>query len=148
MNAPRTMKEAYIAELLGDLDGLVGRVEALPGVVSAAEQRLAVTMQALTDGSDKYRMAVTAFNEQAKADLSDFLDKKAAQVNKRNDQVVARTIEEQRAAIQEIARLAFQAQASQRSDSTNSMGSRLIELGITALAASGLTASFVWLILR
>lgn len=63
-------------------------------------------------------------------------------------QVVAKTMEEQRAAIQEIARLAFQAEASKRKEYRQSIRSRLMEHGITALAASGLTATFVYLLLR
>ncbi len=141
MNVPRTMKEAYIAELLGDLDGLIDRVESLPGLVTTAEEKLTLTVKALNDGGDKYRMAVTAFNEQAKADLTDYLDKKAGQI-------AAKTVEEQRAALQEIARLAFQAEASKRTEYRQSIGSRLMEHGITALAASSLTATLVYLLLR
>ena len=38
MNAPRpnTTREILIAEVLGELDGLLARVEALPGMVSRA----------------------------------------------------------------------------------------------------------------
>lgn len=141
MNAPRTMKEAYIAEILGDLDGLVDRVESLPALIASTEEKLTLTVKALDEGGDKYRMAVTAFNEQAKADLTDYLDKKAGQI-------AAKTVEEQRAAIQEIARLAFRSESPHRTEYRPSLGSRLIEHGITAFAASSLTATLVYLILR
>lgn len=141
MNAPRTMKEAYIAELLGNLDGLVDRVESLPALITTAEERITLTVKALDEGGDKYRMAVTAFNEQAKADLIDYLDKKAGQA-------AAKTVEEQRAAIQEIARLAFRSESPHRMEYRPSLGSRLMEHGITALAASGLTATLVYLLLH
>ncbi len=153
MNAPRTTREALIAEMLGDLDTLLARVEALPAAVGAAEDRLGATVAALQDAGDKYRLAVTAFNEQAKADLTEYLDLKTAQV-------AAKTIDEQRAALQEVARAAFRSEASDKAASLGlvlgeaakefrrSMGSRLMEHAITALIASAFTSGLVYAILR
>ncbi|MCX7112669.1 MAG: hypothetical protein NTX45_21600 [Proteobacteria bacterium] len=50
-------------------------------------------------------MAVTAFNEEAKRELTEYLERKAGQI-------AAKTVEEQRAAMQESARLAFRSEAS------------------------------------
>jgi len=153
MNAPRTAREALIAEMLGDLDTLLARVEALPAAVGAAEERLGATVAALHDAGDKYRLAVTAFNEQAKADLTEYLDLKTAQV-------AAKTIDEQRAALQEVARAAFRSEASDKAASLGlvlgeaakefrrSMGSRVMEHAITALIASAFTSGLVYVILR
>ena len=153
MNAPRTTREALIAEMLGDLDTLLDRVEALPALVAAAEEKLSGTVTALDDAGDKYRMAVTAFNEQAKADLTEYLDRKAVEVS-------SKTVEEQRAAIQEAARMAFRSEASDKAanlglvlseaakDFRRSMWSRLVEHAVTALIASGFTASLVYVILK
>jgi hypothetical protein len=153
MNGPRTTREALIAEVLGDLDALLTRVEALPAVVAAAEEKLIGTVTALNDAGDKYRMAVTAFNEQAKADLTEYLDLKAAQVS-------AKTVEEQRAALQEVARLAFRSEASDKAASLGlvlgdaakefrrSVWSRLWEHAITAVLASGFTAGLIFVILK
>jgi hypothetical protein len=153
MNGPRTTREALIAEVLGDLDALLTRVEALPVVVAAAEEKLIGTVTALNDAGDKYRMAVTAFNEQAKADLTEYLDLKAAQVS-------AKTVEEQRAALQEVARLAFRSEASDKAASLGlvlgeaakefrrSVWSRLWEHAITAVLASGFTAGLIFVILK
>ncbi|MGJ0490051.1 hypothetical protein [Methylobacter sp.] len=153
MNGPRTTREALIAEVLGDLDTLLARVEALPVVVAAAEEKLIGTVTALNDAGDKYRMAVTAFNEQAKADLTEYLDLKAAQVS-------AKTVEEQRAALQEVARLAFRSEASDKAASLGlvlgeaakefrrSVWSRLWEHAITAVLASGFTAGLIFVILK
>ena len=153
MNAPRTTREALIAEMLGDLDTLLARVEALPVAVGAAEERLGATVAALHDAGDKYRLAVTAFNEQAKADLTEYLDRKTAQV-------AAKTIDEQRAALQEVARAAFRSDASDKAASLGlvlgeaakefrrSMGSRVMEHAITALIASAFTSGLVYAILR
>ena len=77
MNAPRpnTVREVLIAEALGELDGLLARVEALPGMLASAEHSLTATVAALTDASDKYRMAVTAFNDEAKQELTEYLER-------------------------------------------------------------------------
>lgn len=153
MNAPRTTREALIAEMLGDLDKLLDRVEALPAAVAAAEQSITGTVTALNEAGDKYRMAVTAFNEQAKADLSEYLDLKTTQI-------ATKTVEEQRAALQDAARAAFRSEASDKAASLGlalgeaakefrrSMSMRLMEHAITALLASGITAGFVYAILR
>lgn len=153
MNGPRTTREALIAEVLGDLDALLARVEALPAVVAAAEEKLIGTVTALNDAGDKYRMAVTVFNEQAKADLTEYLDLKAAQVS-------AKTVEEQRAALQEVARLAFRSEASDKAASLGlvlgeaakefrrSVWSRLWEHAITAVLASSFTAGLIFVILK
>lgn len=156
MSGSRTTREALIAELLGDLDGLIARVEALPAVVAGAEGKLSGTVAALDDAGDKFRLAVTAFTEQAKADLSEYLDIKIALAA----QAVTKTVEEQRAALQEAARTAFRSEASDKAASLGaalgeaakefrrSMGSRLIEHAVTALIASGFTAGLVYAIAR
>lgn len=156
MSGPRTTREALIAELLGDVDGLLARVEALPAVVAGAEEKLSTTAKTLEDAGDKYRLAVTAFTEQAKAELSEYLDMKSGQAA----QVASKTVEEQRAALQEAARLAFRSEASDKAanlgvvlgeaakEFQRSMWSRLIEHAVTALIASGFTASLVYLIVK
>ena len=156
MSGPRTTREALIAELLGDLDGLLARVEALPATVAGAESKLSGTVAALDDAGDKFRLAVTAFTEQAKADLAEYLDLKTAQAAHQ----AAKTVEEQRAALQEAARMAFRSEASDKAASLGvalgeaarefrrSMWSRLMEHAITALIASGFTAGLVYAIVR
>jgi hypothetical protein len=99
MNA-RTAREAIAAEILGDIDTLLSRVEALPATVDDAARRIAATATTLDAAGDKYRMAVTAFTEETKVELTEFIQRKAAEVS-------ARTVEEQRAAIQEAARQAM-----------------------------------------
>lgn len=156
MNGPRTAREALIAEVLGDLDGLLTRVEALPAMVAGAEGRLSGTVAALEEAGDKYRLAVTAFTEQAKADLSEYLDLKTACAA----QLATKTVEEQRAALHEAARLAFRSEASDKAASLGvalgeaarefrrSMWSRMMEHAVTALIASAFTASLVYAIVK
>ena len=149
MNSPRTAREALIAEMLGDLDTLIARVEALPALVATAEERLTSTVTALDNAGDKYRMAITAFTEQAKTELAEYLDRKTIEVS-------SKTVEEQRAAIQEAARVVFRSEASDKAanlglvlgeaakEFRRSMWSRLMEHAITALISSGFTVGLLY----
>jgi hypothetical protein len=153
MNSPRTTREALIAEMLGDLDLLLARVEALPALIATAEERLTSTVTALDNAGDKYRMAITAFTEQAKTELAEYLDRKTIEVS-------SKTVEEQRAAIQEAARVAFRSEASDKAanlglvlgeaakEFRRSMWSRLMEYAITALIASGFTVGIFYTLLK
>lgn len=147
-----------MAELLGDIGLLLSRVEALPGVIGEAAKQIGKTAVLLNDAGDRYRMTVTAFNEEAKADLSHYLDHKM--------QVTA---DEQRAALQliaqDMARLAFRSEALETAgnlkdllgEATNlrkvigeasslvhrSVASRLVEHCITAVITAVITAALV-----
>lgn len=150
MNSPRTVREALFAETLGELNVVLARVDALLGMINSAEERLTGTVNALGDSGDKFRMAVSAFTEQAKADLSDYLDRKTIEIT-------TKTVEEQRAAMQEAARMAFRSEASDKAaalglafsnaskEFRRSMLVRLFELAVVALASSGLTGCLVYL---
>ena len=149
---PNTTREALIAEVLGDLDGLLARVEALPARIGAAEARLTATVAALSEAGDKYRMAVTAFNEQAKAELTEYLERKAGAIT-------ARTVEEQRATMQEAARRAFRSEVADRiavlltdtlpraSNPKPRPWVRMMEMG-AASVLTGLTVGLVLLYLK
>ena len=149
MNSPRTAREALIAEMLGDLDLLLTRVEALPSLFANTEERLTSTVTALDNAGDKYRMAITAFTEQAKTELAEYLDLKTIEVS-------SKTVEEQRAAIQEAARVAFRSEASDKAanlclvlgeaakEFRCSMWIRLMEHAITALISSGFTVGLLY----
>lgn len=153
MAAPNTAREALIAEMLGDLDSIIQRAERLPDIVDAAEGKLTASAKALENAGDKYRLAVTAFNEEAKAELSEYLDRKTTQA-------VAKTLEESKAAMQDAARLAFRSEASEKAANLGlvladaakifrrSMWSRILEHAITAMIASATTAALVYLLLR
>lgn len=73
---PKTAREALIAELLGDIDEIVKRVENV-------DSKLTITTETITKATDGYKKAVALYNEQAKADLMKFLDLKTVEVSKR-----------------------------------------------------------------
>jgi hypothetical protein len=104
MSAPRTAREALIAELLGDMDALLARVEALPRQVAASEERLAQSVATLDEAGDRFRLAVTAFTEQAKSDLAEYLDRKASEA-------ADKTVSEQRGGLEEAVRTAFRSES-------------------------------------
>lgn len=151
MSEPRTTREALIAQILGDLDGLLTRIEQLPKAIVEAEIRLAAASRVLNDASHKYRLAVTAFTEEAKTTLTEYLEQKASQL-------VTLTVEEHRAIIKEVARGAYQCQASAgvtqnpsdsnrpTSEGPRRLYCRLLEHGVTAALASVLTATLVLVI--
>lgn len=73
MGESRTSREALIAQMLGELDDLLSRAEQLPQSISQAEARIGITVQILNDAGEKYRLAVTAFTEEAKIALTEHL---------------------------------------------------------------------------
>ena len=153
MTGPRTTREALVAEIIGDVDLLLARVERVTDEIRAAERQVGATAATLNEAGDKYRLAITAFTDQAKTELTQFLQRKAGEV-------ASKTVEEQRSAIQEAARHAFKSEASDKatalglalgqaaSEFRRSRLSRFAELTLAALLGSCLTAGAVILTLR
>jgi hypothetical protein len=153
MTGPRTTREALVAEILGDVDVLLARVERVTEEIRAAERQVGATAATLNEAGDKYRLAITAFTDQAKTELTQFLQRKAGEV-------ASKTVDEQRSAIQEAARHAFKSEASDKATALGlALGqaarefrrSRLswfAELTLAALLGSCLTAGAVILALR
>ena len=95
MNAPSTAREALIKELLGDMDVLLKRAEALPDQILDSESKIKSTVALIDAAGDRYRLAGTAFNEQAKRDLSEFAEHKIQSIA----QATAKSLEEHRASL-------------------------------------------------
>ena len=76
--SPRTAREALFAEILGDLDSMLTRIENLPKLVENCEERLSTKAAALESAGEKYGQAVSAFTEQAKEELTEFLERESA----------------------------------------------------------------------
>lgn len=141
---PRSVREALVAELLGDVDELLTRAEAIPVALADAEKGMRESAAALDAAGDRYKMVVTAFTEQAKADLAEYLDRKTVEAATLATRDVG-------AAMQEAARLAFRSEASDKATALGiSLGeaakqfhrstwSRVMEHGVTAILASFLT---------
>jgi hypothetical protein len=146
-----TLKHALVGQLLGDIDSLVKRLEAVPDTFHAANSALAFTVKALDESGDRYRLAVTASTDEARTELLDFIRRKSAE-----------STAEQRLAIAEAAKQALRKEATEAvtqalrtSLATNleeavgkialklhqPLATRLLEHGITALMASVITAA-------
>ena len=141
-SAPLNSRELFIAEMLGDIDQMLDKVE-------DCKLALTRTLEAVDAGSDRYRQAIIEFTEQAKQDI-------AAAVNRE----FAKTNEQERAAMQEAARLAFRSEASDRAhdlarvlqnlcaDMEQLRLTRFKESAIIAAASSVLTSLVVVFVLR
>ncbi len=147
------MREAFAVQALEEVDALLLRVESLDAKVSSTESNLDATTKALLDAADKFRMAVTAFTEDAKADLTEHIQRKGA------EQIKA-TIEEQHSAMQEAARLAFRSQASDDAgklaktlreaagEFKRASWTRIGENVVVAIGASAITSGLIFLMMR
>lgn len=80
MSHPRTAKDALIAEMLGDIDGMLSRIEQYPELIRAAHLQLGASAQALERAGSEYRQVVATYTEAAKLSLQDFALSKAADI--------------------------------------------------------------------
>ena len=119
VQSPRTAREALLAEVLDEVDSLHRQVLALPDSLVAMEAKLAQTVSVLDQAADNFRMAVTAFSEQAKVDLLAFHERKTAQAS-------SQILDEQRNVIHGLIATASQ--------STQGMSSQQIDLVATRVA--------------
>jgi hypothetical protein len=93
-------------------------------------------------------VAITAFTEQAKTELAEYLDPKTIEVS-------SKTVEEQRVAIQEAARVAFRSEASDKAETLGLVLAeaakqfrRSMEHAITALISSGFTVGLLYALVK
>lgn len=100
----RSVREALAAQLLGELDGLVRRVEDVRGQLAALDAGVLATAKTLTEASDGYRLAVTQFTDAAKADLQEYVQRKAALI-------AEESAHDHKAALQDVAREVFRVHA-------------------------------------
>jgi hypothetical protein len=150
---PRSAREALIAELLGDVDRLLARVEALPAQVAQAEAKVAGTITGLNEAGDRFRLAVTAFAEEARTGLAEYAQRKAGEAG-------SRAADEARTAMIDAAKQAFRSEAADKAaqlaatlaqasrEFRRSTWSRLAEHAITACTASAMTGALVLWIVR
>lgn len=149
MNAPVTLREALATQVLGELDELVQKTEGLRANLDAASADLLKNVATLDDAGDRFRMAVTLFTEQAKAELSDHMERSA-------QMVLTQKIPEIQAIMQQAARTAFEAQSwdtagaladrlkGAASEFRRGIWTRLIENGVVALVAGILASALTY----
>ena len=151
VQSPPTAREALLAEVLDEVDSLHRQVLALPDSLVAMEVKLARTVSVLDQAADNFRIAVTAFSEQAKVDLVACHERKTVEASNR-------ILDEQLLAIQSMVNAAMKIQSNQHpSQGLLDAGGpidlprppvwiRLAEHGFASLVTSTFMASLiVWL---
>lgn len=155
MSPPATIREALIAELLGDLERVIDRADEVRAAVQAETDRTEALIASLGAAGETYRSAVLSFTDQAKQALQ-------AYVARKGREHLPALVEEQRAALREAAAAALRSEtgsASQAlSEATAALSalssglrrhaarSRLIDVGVTALLSAVLTTMALLLI--
>ncbi|MEO1925441.1 MAG: hypothetical protein ABGY08_05575 [Gammaproteobacteria bacterium] len=71
-----TVKEALIAEILGDVNTALTTTADLMEKLAQTEKSMLETAPTLMVAGDNYRMAITGFTEEAKEDLTDHIENK------------------------------------------------------------------------
>ena len=149
MNAPSTLREALAGQILSEVDDLIRQTETLKATLEAASQDLSRNVATLDDAGDRFRMAVTSFTEQAKAELTEHLDRTV-------HVVLTQKADEIQVAMQKAARTAFEAQSwdtagaladrlkGAASEFRRGVWTRLIENGVVALLAGVLASALTY----
>lgn len=71
-----TIKEALIAEILGDINTALSTTADLMEKLANAEKSMIETATTLEVAGDNYRIAITAFTEETKEDLTEHIENK------------------------------------------------------------------------
>ena len=94
---PRTHRDALAALVLGEIDTLLDKAEALQGNINAASANLQVTIKELEAASDAYHQAVLAANLRSKIEMLAYLRTVSTTS-------IAKTADEQREIVQQLLR--------------------------------------------
>ena len=149
MTRIHSTRDALLAQVFEDLDGMLDKMEAVQKTASESDRQLKATTAVLDDAADRFRMAVTLSTEQAKAELSDHIDRTA-------QRVLTQKADEIQVAMHKAARTAFEAQSwdtagalSDRlkgaaSEFRRGIWTRLIENGVVALLAGILASAMTY----
>ena len=134
MSGIRTIGEAYFDVVLKDVHDLIRRIEYLPAIVDESEKKLSRQAAILAEAGNRYGQAVSGFTEEAKTELSVFLEGRTRD-----------TIDEQVATIQQLVLSALEAESGRtlspyREIIRKTRAGWIAAHGVTALCASVLTA--------
>lgn len=80
MAAPKTTKEALIAEMLGDIDAIMQRIEQYPTILKAVETGLLESARTMETAGANIRKAAREYTDEAKQSLQNFTAEKAAEI--------------------------------------------------------------------
>jgi hypothetical protein len=146
-------KEVLIAELLGEMDALLTRVDAVAPTIDAASARLLQSSQGLTASTDRYRHATQAIVERSQTSA-------VMHIVRRTNEVAQASLEEQTTAMHSAARALFQNEAAGHLHDLSAVLSAALDKArvpnwhswlthaTTALVAAAVTAALVLHVLR
>ena len=104
-----TVREAVAAQVLGEVDDLVLRLESVARTIQGQESSHEASAAALLDAADKFKGAVTQFSEAATTQVREAVERHA-------HEVVTQTRAEAAAAMQEAARQAWRTSTMDEAD--------------------------------
>jgi hypothetical protein len=148
LTAPRTNRDALAALVLGEIDTLLDKLEAVQGNISATGENIQITINKLEAAGEKYNQAVLAANLRSKNEMIAYLKTVSAST-------VAKTTEEQREIVQKLIREAVskeitvlkkaisESSANHRVPFLSSWGRIIICCSLTALIGSAITVELI-----
>ncbi|MFN9475112.1 hypothetical protein [Acidovorax sp.] len=75
-----TVKNALIAEMLGDIDSIMKRIEQYPELLRSTHMQMGASVQALERAGAEYRTAASVYTDAAKSSLQAFANQKAEEI--------------------------------------------------------------------
>ncbi len=153
MSDPRSIREAWVSQLAGELGDLLSRVEGLTPAIAAAGDRLHGCAAGVTSAIERHETAIATLNAQAMKSIGEF-------AVRRTNEAVVKNVEAQEALIQRTARRAFSVELVPNLQALNEIVSRTalqtnpsawstwIQHAATALLASTFTALGVLYLVR
>lgn len=148
---PRTMRDALAAQVLGDIDTLLDKLDAINGAVNSSAEKMEVTVRRLEGAGESYNQAVLAANMRSKKEMVAYLKTVTTTV-------VSTTADEQREIIRALLREAISVEISALKQTLSESSSiyrtpfiarwmgPIIIVVITALIASAGTVALIKMI--
>lgn len=153
MNEPRLRREAIVAQLAGELDEIVQRVEQLVPRLDQSHRQLESSADAVRVALEQYRSSIALLSTEAMKNIGEYAVRSTRQA-------AINSIEQQDAQIQDCARKAFEVELAPRLRDLNeavsragqnlrrSTWSRWLEHAATAFVAAGCAAAGVLYLVR
>ncbi|MBW8832650.1 MAG: hypothetical protein JF606_25280 [Burkholderiales bacterium] len=101
MSEPRKLREAMMAQVAGELDEILKRVELAAPMLASANECLATNAAALKTALEQYRSTVAGLSGEAMRSIAEF-------AVRRTNEAAVHSTEQQQALIQACARQAFE----------------------------------------
>lgn len=131
--------------MLGEIDQVLARIEALPPQVATLQARMLASAAILDAAGERYRTVVQAFTEQAKEQVSSYLERRAGEVS---TQMLERHDQELRALLSRVLAETVTSSAVYEARPPRSLWPRIAEIVCAASLAALLTGGIVYWLVR